>query len=143
MSMLQAFKTIVCTDNKTKQKVGIEHDLNKLIAKYKKTGQMPRLNYNGSDITDGENVIDLTQIGDFQECQNRIARANEMFHNYPSMVRRRFNNNVSEFTEFMDKLSTDQNVLNEAISLGLVELRKPEKKPENTTVIKKEEEIKK
>lgn len=104
-------------------KVGIEHDINKLVAKFKRTGQMPSLRYDGMKFDDGENVIDLTGIGDFQECQNRIAQAAEMFDAYPSVIRRRFNNNVEDFVTFMGSLNNKEK-LDEALRLGIVELKK-------------------
>ena len=85
MSMLPVLKSFVSADGKTKQKVGVEHDINKLVAKYKRTGSMPSLNYDGSNLSDDGEVIDLTTVGDFQECQNRIAVANEVFDRYPSL----------------------------------------------------------
>lgn len=133
MSMLPCNITIKCGEGKTKQKVGMEHDINKIVAKFKKTGQMPSLNWDGNNLSDGENIIDLTSVGDFQECQNRIAKANEMFSSYPSLVRRRFNNNVDEFVSFMDNIKNPDN-LKEALLLGLVEEKITE--PAKTTVNK-------
>lgn len=138
MSMLPAMNTIVCDEGKTKQKVGIEHDINKIVAKYKKTGQMPSLRLNAGMLTEGENVVDLTGIGDYQDCQNKIVNANELFQRYPSMIRRRFDNSIEKFISFMGNLS-NQETLNEAIKLGLVEqVKKPENKASETTVNKDE-----
>lgn len=134
MSMLKAMKTVICGEGRTKQKVGIEHDINKMIAKIKRTGQMPSLRYDGMKFDDGEQVIDLTGIGDFQECQNRIATASEIFDGYPSIIRRRFNNNVEDFVTFMGSLNTKEN-LDEAVRLGILEIKKQDPgKPNEPTI---------
>lgn len=138
MSMLPVLKTIVCEEGKTKQKVGVEYDINKIVAKYKKTGQMPSLKFNGFNLTEGDNgqVIDLTTVGDYQECQNRIAKAQEMFDRYPAMIRRRFDNNIENFVGFMTNIKNTEN-LEEAIRLGLVdEIKKPVTDTPKTTVNK-------
>ncbi|QXP44259.1 MAG: internal scaffolding protein [Arizlama microvirus] len=131
MSMLPQLTEIRCGEGKTKQKTGMEHDINKLVAKFKKTGQMPSLQFDGVKLTDGDNVIDLTQVGDFQDCQNRIAHANEEFHRLPSQLRRRFNNSAEQYTDFMSDI---KNNIAEAEKLGIVTVTKiKEPKPEPKT----------
>jgi len=128
MSMLPSLTTIECGDGKTKQKVGVEHDINKLVARFKKDGKMPNLNYslqNESFDVDGV-AVDITDIGDFQDCQNRIIKAEQMFMQYPSTIRRRFNNDTKIFTDFIQKLNTKESI-DEAVRMGLLTLTKPAK----------------
>lgn len=125
MSMLPVKNVIVCGVGRTKQKVGMEHDINKIVAKFKRTGKIPTLNYDGESLSDSEKVVDLTSVGDYQECMNRIAMAQELFDKYPSMIKRRFNNSVKDYVKFMNNLN-DTNNYNEAKMLGIiVEKTKP------------------
>jgi len=143
MSMLETMngvKGLVCGESKTKQKVGVEHDINKIVARFKKTGEMPNLTFNGTDFQEDGNVIDLTQVGDYQECQNRIAGARELFDRYPAVIRRRFNNKIEDYMQFMTDMRSDTNKQLEALSMGILQ-ELPEEKPketpaEKTTVIK-------
>lgn len=128
MSVLPALKVIKCGVGKTKQKIGVEHDINKIIARYKKTGDIPL-----STDVEGK-YVDVSQIGDFQDCQNRIVAANDMFYQYPSQLRRRFNNDVKMFVDYVMNIN-DGNI-QEAICLGLVKKPEPKPEPKDTTVNK-------
>jgi len=118
MGMLATQAVIKCGEGRTKQKVGLEHDINKIIASYKKTGQLPVEADNQGIFTD------VTTVGDFHKCQNIIAHASERFQNLPSVVRRRFNNSVEDYLNFVDNI--DETTLPEAIKLGLVKQPEPQ-----------------
>jgi hypothetical protein len=115
---------LICDEGKTKQKVGIEHDINKIVAKFKRTGEMPLLSFNNGVLSEEGKIIDMTNIGDYQECQNRMAAAREMFDRYPAIIRRRFNNSIEEFVTFMGNLTTQEKI-DEAVNLGIIEKVKP------------------
>lgn len=124
MSFLPCMKTIDCGPGKTKQKVGIEHDINKLVARFKKDGTLPRLSLSSGVVYDDMGVVvDLTNVPDYQEAHNRIASAREMFDAYPSVVRRHFANDVFQFVAFMDKLKSDPEKQRTAVALGIVEMK--------------------
>jgi len=115
---------IVCREGRTKQKVGVEHDINKIVARFKRTGEMPSLVMNGKSLVDGDQIFDTSLIGDYQTCMNRVVHAKALFDQYPSVVRRRFHNDVEEFMGFMGQIS-DPDVFNEAERLGLIVVRPP------------------
>lgn len=139
MSFLPVVHTdqgIHCKGGKTKQKVGLEHDINKLVAKYKRTGKMPNLLVSGDELKSAfdADVVDLTQVGDFQACQERIVSANQLFESYPSAIRRRFNNDVQLFAEFIDQIPKSKARFDEAVEMGMIVVSdpKPEVKPDAT-----------
>lgn len=141
MSMLPSFLTIKCGVSKTKSKVGIEYDINKLVKKYKLTGSFPNLQMNDNKFSDG--VIDLTSVGDYQDCCDRVAKANEIFQSYPAVIRRRFGDDIGNFLNFLEEAKTDKQKVAEAITLGILTVKdqdvpvvKPTPKPIDATAIK-------
>lgn len=92
-----------------KQSFKDECDINRIMAKYQKTGLVTWLNDRAPQFAD------FTQI-DFQECMNTVAQAKEMFAQLPSQVRKRFSNDPQELLAFMER---DENY-DEALKLGLV-----------------------
>jgi len=138
MSMLPSINKIVCGVGKTKQKTGVEHDINKIIEKYRRTGQMPVLKYDGEYIMDKDNIVDLTEVGDYQECMNKKVNAETMFHKYPSKIRREFNNDPVIFTEFIGSIKEDSHNMARAIKLGIIQITEM---PKKTTVNKSQKEV--
>jgi len=78
---------------RTKQSFKDECDINRIMARYQATGQLPNVN----EIP--QQYLDCTTL-DFQEHQNFIAGAFSTFHQMPSGIRARFNNNPAEFFDF-------------------------------------------
>jgi len=78
---------------RTKQSFKDECDINRIMARYQATGQLPNVN----EIP--QQYLDCTAY-DFQEHQNFIAGAFSTFHEMPSAIRARFNNNPAEFFDF-------------------------------------------
>ena len=72
--------------SRTKQAFREECNINKIMAKYQKTGIIDHLNkYEGRyDMADGET---------FQEAMNLITDAQTMFNDLPSSIRNEFENN--------------------------------------------------
>lgn len=120
MGMLETKGKIVCAEGKTKQKTGQEHDINKLVRQYQKTGILPTMR-------DEHGLFaDVCSIGDYQQCRDRVIAANEAFASLPSNIRARFNQNPAVFMDFMSNIDTDEKI-KEAVDLGLlVENKKPE-----------------
>lgn len=131
MSMLPSPVVLACGKGRTKSKIGVEHDINKLVAKYKREGMMPRLSIDKGNLVDENGVVvDVTSIGDYQDCCNRIARAEEHFATLPSAVRRHFGNDMFQYTAFVDRLrSEDQDSVRTALALGIIEAKPEPPKP--------------
>lgn len=119
MSMLAAVTSIACGKGRTKQKIGVEHDINKIIAKFKRTGTLPVLTDNLGQF------VDTTTVGDYQHCQEVVRLADEKFNSYPSEFRRRFNNDAKQFLEYVENLSKNPQLIDEAVSMGIIEKPKP------------------
>lgn len=60
---------------------------------------------------------DFSNVQDFQEAQNLIARTTELFESLPSDLRARFSNNPSEFLEFVNNPDN----IEEAVGLGILQ----------------------
>lgn len=87
-----------------------EADINKIVARFQKSGQLP-------PSLKGEPFYgDVSEIGDYQECLMRVQEANGLFMSYPAEVRERFNNDPAELVDF---LANGDNY-EEALKLGLV-----------------------
>jgi len=95
--------------SKTQQQFAAASDINNIMAKYKKTGEInfPRQNQ-GS-------YADLTQMKNYQQSLDTVIKAQEAFDTLPSDVRKKFQNNPAELLEFLGDPNNDE----EAIKLGL------------------------
>jgi len=113
-----------------------ETDVNKIIAKYKKTGQWTHVtNKTGT-------YADMTEIGDYQAALQTTINAEMAFMKLPSEVRAKFENNPGQLIEFLK----DEKNNEEAIRMGL--RNKPTKKETtlediNKTLTETQAEIKK
>ena len=89
-------KPLMCTmeERKTKSEFADECDINKIMARYRKTGELPVTALQAAD-----RFGDFSQVPDFQEMQNRVLAAHEMFAALPSDIRKRFNNDPGEFID--------------------------------------------
>ena len=86
-----------------------ECDINKILSRYLKTGV----------ITHGKTLTgyydDVSNIGDYTQAMETVARAKELFMQLPSGVRTKFNNNPAEFLDFCG----DEDNLEELQEMGL------------------------
>lgn len=92
-------------------------DVNKIIAKYDKTGlitHVQRIEARYGDVTGV----------DFRRAQDLYLNAQKMFENLPSDIKKRFNQSAGDFLEFMENPDNRQ----EAIDLGLISNTTPEDK---------------
>ncbi len=83
-------------------------DINTILKRYGATGRLP------VDIREGVSG-DFSDIGDYQNCLDRINRAKEAFLSLPSHIRDRFGNDPTAYVDFvLDPANTE-----ECIRLGL------------------------
>lgn len=115
--------TVNLEESRTQQQFKDEVNINKIVAKYKKSGVYDRI------VANQGIYADLTQIPDFQMCQDKIAKAKQGFDLLPSEMRKRFHNDPAELIEF---LQDDKNY-EEAVKLGLVTQKPEASQPEQTT----------
>lgn len=107
---------------KTQQHFKNECDINAIMDKYQKTGIL------GDPLRPSNRQFqfgDFTSVVDFHTAQMLIVESKKLFEELPSRIRRRFNNEPSEFLAFFE----DPENLEEAVELGLVE------KPKNETSV--------
>lgn len=115
--------TIDCSqDEPAKQSFKDECDINKIMAKFQRTGLIDHYAAHAPTYGDATPVeyLDALQV---------IATANEMFAELPSSARKRFHNNPEEFLEFVQNPEN----LDECRKLGLAPYlsdNKPDK-PQN------------
>lgn len=85
-------------------------DINEIIKKYKKTGQITHIAANQGK------YLDLTGVTDYHDSMNKVLKAQDAFNSLPSVLRNRFKNDPSKLLEFIQ----DDKNYNEASELGLV-----------------------
>lgn len=94
----------------TKQSDMDSCDINKILAKYEKTGILPDMIKENPQYGDFSNPID------YQESLNIVIHAQEQFDALPALVRRRFDNDAAKFLAF----ASDERNLEEMGELGLL-----------------------
>lgn len=102
----------------TQQSFKDECDINVLLQRYKVTGVV------GAELLSSRSdaFIDVLDVGDFMDCQNRLIDARNAFDSLPSSVRERFDNDAMKLVEFL----SDVKNRGEAVELGLIDdKRKP------------------
>jgi len=116
-------------ETRTKQEFKNECDINRIVNKYHRTGQMPQQKVGM--------FADVSNLGTFQESLQLVTQADKDFKGLRSEIRNRFNNNPQELIEFLE----DDSNYDEACKLGLIVKKsetpeKPKKEPEK---VKKDE----
>lgn len=79
----------------TQQHSKDECDINKIMARYVKTGVLDHVAKYAPQYTENNEV-------DYHNSMNIVLRANEMFADLPSPVRLRFENDPGQFLEFVN-----------------------------------------
>lgn len=92
---------------KTKPEFKDACDVRNIIDRYHRTGQVP-LN------TKNPLYGDFTTVRDFHTSMNIVIKAQEQFDSLPSQIRQKFNNDPSEFMEFMEDNNNSLEKLAEA-----------------------------
>lgn len=105
--------TLNTEESQTQQSNKDDADINVIVSRFHKTGQMPQLQKPPM-------YGDFTDSVDFRACQEHIHMANQSFAELPAKIRKRFHNDPAEFIDFMN----DADNADEMIKLGLA--TKPE-----------------
>lgn len=87
------FATENTEDSMTQQDDANETDINVIVGRFVKSGQLPQLNM--APLTG-----DFTNALDFRQAQEALKEANDAFAAIPANIRNRFNNDPAEFIEF-------------------------------------------
>lgn len=101
--------TRILGESRTKQSFRDECDINRIMARYQNTGVLEFVQKREARYADVSAV-------DYQEACNLVAGAQSMFHELPSALRARFDNDPAQLLAFLDNPSN----LQEAIELGIV-----------------------
>lgn len=105
----------------TKQSFREECDINTIMGRYLSTGELPDVSLKAPQ------YLDATGF-DFQEMQNQVVEAKNLFMELPSKLRERFANDPAEFIDYC----RDPENRGEMQKLGL--LKDPAIAPESTNV---------
>lgn len=102
-----------------------EADINKIVARFQKTGQLP-------PTLKGEPFYgDVSDFGDLAESLIKIQDADRLFMTFPADVRERFDNDKVKMIEFLE----DPANYDEALKLGIVQPRPEVVVPDPGTVL--------
>lgn len=94
----------------TKQEFKDACDINKIIAKYEKTGMIEAL-------SNGEPFYgDVSNIKGYQEAVEKVQEAQELFYKMSPVIREKFDNDPEKMINFLD----DKKNYDEALKLGMV-----------------------
>lgn len=107
--------TINDEPSRTQQQFKADVNVNNIMKRYRKTGQIVHLN-NRKGI-----YADLTNVEGYFESLNKIALANQAFEQLPSEIRRRFQNDPKALLEFIH----DPNNFDEGVKLGIFDSKQP------------------
>ncbi len=112
---------LVCPPpGRTKQSMSQECDINFIMNRWKRTGELP------PDQVHPPTYGDFSNVGDYMQAQNSILEADRAFEALPSWVRERFQNSPHELISFLE----DPNNQDEAEKLGLT--NPPASEPQET-----------
>lgn len=106
--------------NPTRQSFKEECDINLMMAKFQRTGQLTHVRESLGTYGDYSNV------DDYQSALNNVKAAESAFAAMPANIRDRFQNDAAQFLEFMDNPDNQD----EAEDLGLVKSKIVPKRPE-------------
>lgn len=95
--------------SKTDQSFVKECDINEIIKKFNKTGQIAHLAKNQGAFAD------ISEIPDLLEAMSTVTTAQQTFNFLPAELRKRFGNSPVEMVNFLQDTRNDE----EAIKLGL------------------------
>jgi len=80
--------------NHTRSEQAPATDINNIVKRFHKTGVIDWVANNEPQFGDFTNI-------NFEEIQNKVAQGKQLFESLPAHVRKEFNNNPSEFIEFI------------------------------------------
>lgn len=96
--------------SRTKQEFRDECDVNRIMARYMSSGELPAVNQVAPQF------LDATAIGDYQTAMMTVAAAQSLFNDLPSSLRKRFSDDPGQFVDFC----SDEKNRSELKELGLL-----------------------
>ncbi len=105
---------------RTKQSFLDECDVNYIMNKWKRTGELP------PDQERPATYGDFSNVADYMQAKNSMLESDRAFADLPSWLRQRFMNDPAELLAFVDGAEN----LEEARKLGLIAPAPPEAQPE-------------
>lgn len=93
----------------TRQEFKDEADINTIMARYQRTGELPQLNLTAPQYLQLDGAT-------FQEHMEFVAEAQSMFEELPSRIRNRFDNDPAKFLDF----TSNENNRQELARMGLL-----------------------
>lgn len=114
-------KTLCPEQGLTKQEFAQEADVNYIMARYTKTGQLPATRFT----PDRAIFADVSMIGDYSSELLKVQAATDAFAALPAELRSRFANDPAQLIKFV---RNDSNY-NEAVKLGLIEKKEEPQAP--------------
>lgn len=100
--------TIISGKSITKQAFKEECNINNIMAKFQKTGIITHVQNHSPQYGDFTG-------GDYTEAMNVITKANSMFQELPSSIRKEFENDPAKFLDFV----SDEKNIERMVELGL------------------------
>lgn len=110
----------------TQQQYKKEQDIKEIIKKYGATGLL-----NKNIMANDPKFDDVSNIIDYQDAANKIAKAQQEFDQMPHELKEKFNYNPAKLLDYLNKSEN----LNEAIELGLVNKQVTPDKSEELKVL--------
>lgn len=104
-------------------------DVNEILLRYQKTGEITHLAKNRGV------YADISTFTDLHTALSQVRKAQEGFDSLPAQLRARFNNDPLKFVEYLN----DEKNLEESIQLGLREVQKNPLYQPSTSVPTREE----
>lgn len=108
--------------SKTQQQFADTVNVNKIMARFRKTGQFDHLRNNPGAF------VDFEEIGSYEDALNKVIHANNVFNHLPSNIRTKFDNNPQKMLNFLADPKNEK----EAIELGLRNKPIPQEPPTPT-----------
>ncbi len=119
-----AVKTINSEPSRTQQQFKAQVDINNIMKKYKKTGDMSIFIKSGKG-----RYGDFSNVADYQTALNKVIETQDSFQSLPPEVRIKFANDPGQLLEFIN----DNKNYDEAVKLGLVEPKPPKTQSTETS----------
>ena len=112
---------------RTMQSSKDECDINQIMKRFEKTGQLPET------IKSDPQYGDFSSLPDFQDSLHIVQKSEDQFSKLSARVRARFENDPAKFLEFAQNPANAQ----EMVDLGLALKREPAPAPEAPQAVKK------
>lgn len=90
-----SFATMNTEESLTQQSDANDTDINVIMARYQKTGQLPQLTNPGE-------FGDFTTVTDYRTALDMVRHADEKFAEVPAKIREQFDNDAQKFIDFAE-----------------------------------------